>query len=300
VSGGARGLGLLMARELARRGASVVIFGRTLDSIGRAEATLRGEGLDVRGRQCDVRDPADVARLVSVIVEETGRLDLLVNNAGVIQVSPIEHARIEDFEASLETHFWGPLYLIRQSLPHLRETRGRILNIASIGGRIGVPHLASYCVGKFALVGLSETLRAELAKDGILVTTATPGLMRTGSHGQVEIRGQHAREAKWFGAAVATPLTSKNATRAARQIVDACVRGQAHVTPGIQARVAEVMNIVAPELTAELAAVVTRLLPGPVDAPEADRGRRSSEVGFGWMSPLLPNRAARRNNEVTA
>jgi NAD(P)-dependent dehydrogenase (short-subunit alcohol dehydrogenase family) len=299
ISGGTRGLGYLLARELARRGAHVFVFSRDTDEVSRAVDKLRAHGLEVDGLRCDVRDPNDVANAVTAIVRHTGRLDVVVNNAGVIQVTPFENAHLEDFEESLRTHFWGPLHLIRASLPYLRRDRGRILNVSSIGGRIGVPHLSSYCAGKFALVGLSESLRAELAKDGISVTTATPGLMRTGSHLHVELRGQHAREAQWFGASLVSPLTSMNANRAARMMVNACVTGRAHVTPGIQARLAEMLNAVAPEFVATLASLVTRgLLPGPADTPSGDQSRVAGEVGFGWLSPFVPKTASRRNNEL--
>ena len=299
ISGGVRGLGYRLADECGRRGARLVIFSRTPEEVERAETALRAEGLTVLGLRCDVRDPADVNALVSDVMEKYGSVDVLVNNAGVIQATPFEHAERSDFVESLETHFWGPLNLTRAALPHLRQARGRIVNISSIGGRIGVPHLAPYCVGKFALVGLSEALRAELAKDDVLVTTATPGLMRTGSHVRARFRGQHEREAKWFGLGVATPLTSQQAGRAARQIVDACVAGRAHVTPGVQARVAEIVNVVAPELTAAIsAAVASYVLPGRSTAPEGDRARPAHEVGFGWVSPLLPWEAARRNQEM--
>jgi NAD(P)-dependent dehydrogenase (short-subunit alcohol dehydrogenase family) len=301
ISGGTRGLGYLLAREFGRRGARVFVFSRSDDEILRGVGKLRDQGVQVDGFRCDVRDPDDVAGAVSAIVQSSKRLDVVVNNAGVIQVTPFENARIEDFEESLRTHFWGPLHLIRAALPYLRRERGRILNVSSIGGRIGVPHLAPYCAGKFALVGLSEALRAELWKDGISVTTATPGLMRTGSHIRVALRGRHRREARWFAASIATPLTSMSADRAARIMVKACITGRAHVTPGIQARVAELLNVIAPELVAVMSSVVAgALLPAPADTPSGDQLRMSSDVGFGWMSPFLPNAASRRNNEVPA
>jgi len=301
ISGGTRGLGYLLAREFARRGGRVFIFSRSDEEIQRAVARLRSESLHVDGLHCDVRDANDVAGAVSAIVQRSGRLDVIVNNAGVIQVTPFENAHVADFEESLRTHFWGPLHVIRAAMPYLRRGRGRVLNISSIGGRIGVPHLSPYCAGKFALVGLSESLRAELAKDGICVTTATPGLMRTGSHVRVSLRGQHAREARWFAAAVATPLTSMSADRAAHQMVEACLSGRAHVTPGIQARTAEILNTVAPELFAEMTSLVTRaVLPGPAGTPAGDDAKLATDVGFGWLSPFLPNGASRRNNEVPA
>lgn len=300
ITGGSRGLGYVLAGEFGRLGARVVILARTEDDLARAGRKLRDQGHDVTALVCDVRDETQVTRTVAAVVEQTGGIDVLVNNAGVIQVAPLDHTHLEDYEDSLNTHFWGPVYLIRECLPHIRERGGgRILNVSSIGGRVAVPHLAPYSVGKFALVGLSEGLRSELGRHGIAVTTATPGLMRTGSHLRAQIRGRHEREAVWFGAGVTSSLTSMDARRAARQMVQACLRGRAHVTPGVQARVAEILNVTAPELTAAVASLVTRrVLPGPSPEPSADTLREAREVGFGWLTPLLPNRAAVRNNET--
>lgn len=102
-----------------------------------------------------------------------------------------------------------------------------------------------------------------------------------------------------FGAGVATSLTSKHATRAARQLVRACREGRAHTTPGVQARLAEMLNVIAPEWTAMLAAAVTKhLLPRPTDPARGDRPRDTHEVGFGWLTPFLPSDAAWRNHEL--
>jgi NAD(P)-dependent dehydrogenase (short-subunit alcohol dehydrogenase family) len=250
---------------------------------------LRALGIDAHGAAADIRDPFAVRALVAQVVAASGGIDVLVNNAGIVQATPLEHAKLEDFADSLRTHLWGPLHLAREALPHMRRAgAGRLVNIASIGGRVAVPHLAPYCVGKFALVGLSEALRAELWKDGIAVTTVCPGLMRTGSHVRARIRGQHEREARWFGLAVATPLSSMSARRAASQIVWATVRRRARVTLSWQARTAEVLDTLAPELSARLAAAATALaLPGPINASEGDEQRTAGDVGFGWLTPFL-------------
>ena len=301
ITGGVRGLGLLLAREFGRRGARLAIVSRTPSDITRAEDDLRADGYDVMAECCDVRDPRAVADLVRLTVGRTGRLDVLVNNAGVIQAAPFEEAQLADFQESLDTHFWGPLYLTREALPYLREAPGgaRILNISSFGGRVGVPLLSAYSSGKFALVGLSETLRAELRRDGILVTTATPGLMRTGSHVKILMRGQHEKEALWFGAGVATPLTSMAGERAARQLVASCVAGRAHATPGLQFRLAEIGQVLAPRFAAALKGLLAgHVLPGPSGTREGQRRRSAADVGFGWLTPFMPDGAARRNNEI--
>ena len=300
ITGGVRGLGLLLAREFGARGAHLAIVSRTPSDIARAEEELRAAGYAVTAECCDVRDPRAVADLVRLVVGHTGRLDVLVNNAGVIQAARFEDAQLEDFQESLDTHFWGPLYLTREALPHLRRAPGgaRILNISSFGGRVGVPHLSAYSSGKFALVGLSETLRAELRQQGVLVTTATPGLMRTGSHVKIQLRGQHEKEALWFGAGVLTSLTSMAGERAARQLVAACIAGRAHVTPAAQFRLAEIGNAVAPEISAGLRSAVASQLPAATGSPEGRVRRSTGEVGFGVLEPMMPNRAAAQNNET--
>ena len=103
----------------------------------------------------------------------------MINNAGVIQVGPVEHMDLDDFGNSLDVHLWGPLYLSLAVLPHMkRRGAGRIVNISSIGGRVAVPHLLPYSVGKFALVGLSDALRVEMRRHGIYVTTVCPSSAR--------------------------------------------------------------------------------------------------------------------------
>jgi NAD(P)-dependent dehydrogenase (short-subunit alcohol dehydrogenase family) len=108
---------------------------------------------------------------------ELGTIDVLVNNASVIQVGPVSDHAVEDFEAAMATNFWGAAYTTLAALPVMRAAgRGRIVNIGSIGGKIGVPHVLPCSGSRFALVGFSEGLHAELTPAGILVTTVCPGL----------------------------------------------------------------------------------------------------------------------------
>src|SRR5947207_545015 len=138
-------------------------------------------------------------------------LGVIFNNAGIIEVGPVENMQQEDFERAMSVHFWAPLLLIMEVLPAMRARRcGRIINICSIGGKVAVPHLAPYCASKFALTGLSDALRSELARDNIYVTTVAPGLMRTGSHLNAKFKGQHDIEFTWFCASsgMASSFTS--------------------------------------------------------------------------------------------
>jgi short-subunit dehydrogenase len=296
ITGGSRGLGLAMARQLADEGARLWLVARSSQALHEAARELRDRGAPfVETVAADIRQETEVDRVVERVLRGGDVIDVLINNAGVIEVSPFEHATIEDFNDSLATHFWAPLHLIRKLLPHIRRGGdGRIVNVSSVGGRVAVPHLAAYAAGKFALTGLSETLRAELTKSGIYVTTVTPGLMRTGSYVNVRLRGQHADEFRWFAAMASTPLTSMQARRAAAQIIRATREGRATVSPGWQSRVARVAAAVAPNSIAGVEAVVDRtLLPPPTQDPSADRSRLAAEVDPGAVKHLLTGKTRR-------
>ena len=256
ITGGSRGLGLLLARHLANEGASLVICARDDEELASAESELRGRAPFVASFACDLTQPADITHLFDRIRHEVGSVDVLINNAGVIQVGPLETITHEDYEQAMAVHFWAPLFCTEQVLPDMRRRgHGRIVNIASIGGKIAVPHLLPYCASKFALVGLSRGLRAELAKDGIYVTTINPGLMRTGSPRHALFKGQHRAEYAWFSIGGSTPLLSMDASRAAKQIVNACRYGRAELTLSLPAKLAVLIDALAPELTADVMAL---------------------------------------------
>jgi len=301
ITGGSRGLGLVLARELIARGARVALCARDPQELERARADLQGRGADeVFTFPCDVTDRAQVQELVRLCQDRFGGIDVLINNAGVIQVGPFEVMTVEDYEEAMRTHFWGPLYTTLAALPEMRRRRaGRIVNISSIGGKIGVPHLVPYSASKFALVGLSEGLRAELMKEGIVVTTVCPGLMRTGSPRNATFKGQHRAEYAWFSISDALPVSAISAERAARQIIDGCARGEAEVVVSMQAVLAVKFHALFPELTADLMGLMNRLLPeaGGIGTRGA-KGKDSQSMLSPSLLTTLSDTAARRNNEI--
>lgn len=301
VTGGSRGLGLVLARQLVREGARVSICARNADELLRAARQLAElGGHTAYPFVCDVTDPEQVQQRVRSLVGTMGPVDVLINNAGIIQVGPLEEMTDDDFQQSLKTHFWGPLYVTRAVLPEMQQRKaGRIVNISSIGGKISVPHLLPYSVGKFALVGFSEGLRTGLAREGITVTTVSPGLMRTGSTGNALFKGQHRDEYTWFSISGSMPLLSINVESAARQILDACRYGTADVTLSVPAKLAVLMHGVAPGLTADVAAIVNRLLPGPggIGNRSLPGWQSQSEWAPSWLT-TLDQEAAVRNNEL--
>ena len=234
ITGGSRGLGLLIARELGGQGARMTIAARDRAELERAREDLIARGIDVDIVPCDIRHRDEAEQLVQQVITRTSTIDVLINNAGVIQVGPFEHMDIADFEDAMNVHFWGPLHTMRAAIPSMRrQGGGRIVNISSIGGKIGVPHLAPYCASKFALTGLSASLNAELAKDRIYVTTVCPGMMRTGSPFNAWFKGRHRDEFTWFAISDSAPVLSIAGARAASQIVDACRKGGIVSIPGV-------------------------------------------------------------------
>ncbi len=259
ITGSSRGLGFLLAREFQRQGCRIVLCARDQAALDQARRELGGDSIAIR---CDVTDREQVANLVRQAKRHFGRIDILVNNAGVIQVGPMEKMKVEDFENALRVMFWGVLYPTLEVLPDMLARRsGRIANITSIGGKVAVPHLLPYACAKFAAVGFSEGLRAELHKDGIRVTTVVPGLMRTGSHLNAWFKGDQDREYAWFSVSASTPGVSMNAERAARQIVRAVRRGEAERTLSLPATALARFHGLFPGLTADLLGLTARLLP---------------------------------------
>lgn len=300
ITGGSRGLGLVLAREFAREGARLVICARDQSELDRARQELEERGATVLAVPCDVTVRSEVEELVRATLERFGEIDVLVNNAGVIEVGPVEVMTLEDYEQAMKTHFWGPLYTVLAVLPEMRRRQhGRIVNIASIGGKISVPHLLPYSASKFALVGLSEGLRAELARDNIVVTTVCPGLMRTGSPRNAQFKGKHKAEYAWFSISDALPLTSIKAERAARQIIESARRGDAEIVLSIQAKAAVLFHGLFPGLTADLMGMVNSFLPDPggIGTKRATGEESQSEWSPSWLT-TLSDQAAEENNEI--
>jgi NAD(P)-dependent dehydrogenase (short-subunit alcohol dehydrogenase family) len=304
IFGGSRGLGLVLARELGSLGSHLVLAARDPLELGRARRELEDRGLSVTTQVCDITNRLEVEATVRHVAEEHHAIDVLINDAGIIQVGPIHQMTIADFDEAMATHFWGPLFAILAALPYMRRAGARrIVNISSIGGKIAVPHLAPYSASKFALVGLSDSLRAELAREGFFVTTVCPGLMRTGSTYNAWFKGQHQREFAWFHLSDSLPGISIDARRAARQIINACQHGDPELIITPAARMAVVLNALCPSTMARAMAFTNWLLPGPAQTRDGD------EAHSGWqsVSRMMPNpvttlsdRAAVDNNQLPA
>lgn len=300
VTGASRGLGLVLCRQLAKEGATLAICARNHEELTDAVHDLRSLGGKVSAQVCDLANPSQIKMFFENVRKELGPVDVLINNAGVIQVGPLENMTLVDFENALKIHLWAVMHAVESVLPDMRARGcGRIVNVASIGGQVAIPHLLPYTVSKFALVGYSQGLNSELAKDGIKVTTVCPGLMRTGSHHHALFKGQHRSEFSWFSLGGAIPGLTISAESAARQIVHACRHGKSRVTLSAPARFAVAMDTLAPQLTACVSGLINRLLPAPGGIGEQQRkGYDSHSAAAPSWATLLSERAAARNNEL--
>lgn len=304
ITGGSRGLGLVLAHRFGREGARLAILARNQRELYAARDELVDAGCEVYALPCDIRQRETVEAAVRNVARRFGHIDVLVNNAGIIQVGPAPNMNLEEYEQAMATNFWGALYAIRASLPYLeRSDMARIVNVASFGGLMAIPHMAPYTASKFALVGLSDALRAELHAKGIKVTTVAPGPLRTGSHVNAYYKGHHEKEYGWFTYGAATPGASTSPRRAAGMIVEACRRGDPRLVIGLETRMLARLEGIAPSLFARGMELVAGAL------PSEDSSEEGHQVKTGWDSRTptthskatwLADREIERNHEHLA
>ncbi len=302
LTGGSRGLGLALARRLAAEGARLALVARDAAELARAAQELTAAGAAVRIYPCDLTDPAAREALVHQVELDLGPVEVLLHNAGVIQVSPLDNLAPDDYQRAMQIHFEAPLHLMRRLVPAMRARgEGRVINIASLGGKVAVPHMAAYSASKFALVGLGEAWATELAGTGVTVTTICPGLLRTGSTGHAQIKGHHAQEYRWFKLAASMPLVTMSAEDAAEEILDAGRRGTPVAVLGWPAQLLSALHGLAPSATVRLLGVVNRLLPDAAPDGSANPVKRGTDLesAAATRNPatVLTERAAARLNE---
>ena len=262
ITGGSRGLGLAIARQICARGGKVALIARDAEELARAKTELDRLATDVLTIPCDLLESAQIQSAVQQMLQHFSKIDILINNAGTIEIGPLAHMQLKDFDRAMRLHFWAPFILYLLVAPHMRaKGGGRIVNISSIGGKIAVPHMAAYAASKFALAGFSDAMRPELAQDNIYVTTVTPGLMRTGSQIHAKFKGDRAAEYRWFDWSTKIPFASISAERAARKILNACRHGKPALIIPCSAYFIIAANALFPNLIGRLMKAANRCLP---------------------------------------
>lgn len=290
VCGASRGLGRAVALELARRGATkIAICARHGEDLAPVAAELSRRGARVIARRCDMTVRSEVDELFAEVEARFGPIDLVVTNAATITVGPFAAFSKADFDEAHASIFESTLNAVLAAAPSMRERRsGTLALITSIGAKVGVPHLAPYCSAKFAVMGLAESIRPELAADGVNVLAVVPGLMRTGSPIHARFKGDHPLEYAWFGAAATTPVLSIDADRAAARIVRAIARGRDEVAFTPEARLAPLVRTMLPRLWGHTMSIVARLLPRPpVGSPNGHVGKEGILIEEESSSPLV-------------
>ncbi len=287
ITGGSRGLGLALAYELGQHGCQVVLVARDTAELERAAAQLKQAGLDAHTITCDITTANGPAELVSQALAQFGRVDILINDAGMIKVAPLATLQHSDFEEAMNLMFWAPVNLSLAVLPHMdRAGGGHIINIASVGGRVSIPHLLPYSCAKFALVGFSTGLSAELDPEHIHVLTVIPGLMRTGSYLNASFEGKAKQEFAWFSLLGNLPGFSVSVQQSAREIVDALRRRAATHTISLPAELLIQAEALAPEATRIAMQLVNRFAL-PAASTGSEKTGKSLNPKFGVLFQAL-------------
>jgi short-subunit dehydrogenase len=301
ITGGSRGLGLALAEDLGAQGCRLALCARDQAELDRAMARLRTNGFDAAAFPCDITEESALDQLLAKVIAHFGHLDILVNDAGLIKVSPLADLQHADFEEAMNLMFWAPVNLTLKVLPYFQSHGGgHIVNITSVGGRVAVPHLLPYCCAKFALVGFSTGLSAELDSNHIHVLTVTPGLMRTGSYLQAQFKGDREKEFAWFSLLGNLPGITVSAQDAARSIRQALRRREHLCTISLPAKLLIYSETLLPEATRTLMQIVsTQFLPGAAGRTNSTAGKALKNRFGGLFQALtsLGRTAARSFNE---
>jgi len=239
VTGASSGIGAALARELVRRGARIVLVARRAAELAALVAETQGWSGEAVAEPGDVTDPAVRRAALARAIERFGGLDLLVNNAGVGALGRFADADEARLRRIMEVNFFAPAALLREALPELaRGRRPIVVNIGSVLAFRAIPHASEYCASKFALRGLGEALRAELAPRGVDLLAAHPGTTATEFFDHALTPGQY----PWKQPQGASP------EKVARQIVAAIERGEHEAVLGLPAKLLRWASALAPRL----------------------------------------------------
>ena len=175
VTGTSSGIGLQAAVAAARAGHPVVATMRTLEGARALRSASETAGVTLDIRRLDVTEPASVTEVIAHMLDRYGRIDAVVNNAGAGHVGTIENEDLDVVRAVMEVNFFGVVSVTRAALPYLRQSRGRLITVTSVGGVVGQPFSEAYCAAKFAVEGFMESLAPVAATAGVSVTVVEPG-----------------------------------------------------------------------------------------------------------------------------
>ncbi len=252
LTGASDGIGAEMARQWAARdgaGVALVLAARSVDKLEQVAAECRQRGASVQVQRCDVAEQADCRALIDATVAAFGRIDVLVNNAGMSAHALFD--QVDDlgwYERLMRINHWGAVWCTQAALPHLKASRGRIVAVSSLAGLVGVPGRTAYSATKFAMTGFFEALRVEQAASGISVTIAYPGVVAT----QIRYRGFGAN-GQPAGRSGLDERGAMSVEECARLIVDGTERRQRDIVMTAKGKVGRWMKLLAPRLVDRMA-----------------------------------------------
>lgn len=237
ITGATSGIGEACALVFGKEGAKVVITGRSREKLEQASQVLREHQVDFLPVLADASCETDNQRMVDEALQAYGRIDILINNAGISMRALFEELDIEVFRKVMDTNFWGTVYATKYCLPAIREARGSIIGISSINGFRGTPARTAYTASKYAMNGFFEALRTEVMHEGIHVMVAAPGFTASNirnnaltAHG--ESQGESPRdEGKMM-----------SATEVAEEILKATLRRKRDLVLTMQGKMAVFLN----------------------------------------------------------
>lgn len=250
ITGASSGIGQELAYQLAEQGAWLALAARSGDKLVEVAQECQRRGGKAIVVPTDVSDEAQCKNLIARTVEEFGRIDTLVNNAGTSMWARFEDVQnLEMIEHILRVNILGSMYCTYYAIPHLKQTRGRIVAISSLAGKAGIPTRSGYSASKHAMAGFFDTLRIELTEYGISVTTIYPGFVSTGLHERIT-----GPDGKPLGADHPVDYSTAMTTeQCARIIVRAMEKRKREVVMTLRGKVGQWLKLILPGLVDNIA-----------------------------------------------
>ncbi len=250
ITGASSGMGAEMARQLADQGAKLALAARNSEKLEQVAEECRKRGGEAITVQTDVGESAQCEELIKQTVEAYGRIDTLVNNAGISMWGRFDEIQdLAILERIMQVNFFGSMYCTYYALPYLKKTKGRVVFINSAAGKGGIPERSGYAPSKHALTGFADTLRIELADDGVTMTSVYPGFVATGIHER-----NVGPDGKPFGKDHRVDYSAVTTTEdAVRDIIKAMAKRKRDDLMAFRLKIGQWLRLIAPTLTDNIA-----------------------------------------------
>lgn len=254
ITGASQGIGRATALLFAKNGYDLIITARTKDKLELVAEEIRDLGRQAIAVTADTGDRLAIEALINLGLERFAQIDVLVNNAGICMTAPMAQTSIEDWSKILNVNLWGYIYTINALLPHFLERKqGNIINVGSFGGKVPLPKMTAYCTSKFAITGLTETLRLELEPQGIHVSGIHPSVTNTNFLERAVFKESDRQQMQEM---LSSPLTSQPED-VAQAILNAVQHSQAEVVVGM-AKIPTFFNRLFPSITQGILQLTTK------------------------------------------